>query len=65
MTHDHKLITIRAMKQYGGSFVKALAEAYLLADEDNAAKIEYAFPLYISKYGPGSAMFDAISKVEA
>ena len=65
MTHDEKLITIRAMKAYGGSFVKALAETYLLADLFNSKRIEGAFPEYVQKYGPGSAMFDAMSKVEA
>lgn len=56
MTHDEKLITIRAMKMYGGSFVKVLAELWLLADEENAARIEKAWPEYVSKYGPGMPM---------
>lgn len=64
MTHDQKLITIRAMKAHGGSFVRALAEALLFADSDNQAKIEQAFPNYMAKYGPGSAMFDATKRVE-
>lgn len=65
MTHDQKFITIRAMGRYGGSFVKSLAETYLIADEDNASRIEAAFPEYMEMYGPGGAMFEAMSKVEA
>jgi hypothetical protein len=50
VTHDDKLKVIRAMKEFGGSFVKALAQAWLYADEDNCAKIEAAWPEYIAKY---------------
>lgn len=65
MTHDEKLITIRAMKAYGGGFVKSLAGTYQLADDDNAARIEAAWPEYMAKYGPGGEMFEMMSKVEA
>lgn len=50
MNHDAKLQVIGAMLRYGGSFVKALATAWQLADDSNAAKIEAAFPDYIEKY---------------
>ena len=63
MTHDEKLITIRAMDAYGGSFVKALAQAWLLADEDNCRRIEAAFPEYMQKYGPGGALANRMMKV--
>ena len=62
MTHNEKLITIKAMQMYGGSFVKALAAAWLLADDDNAAKIEHAFPAYMAKYGPNSGMYAEAAK---
>ena len=65
MTHDQKLITVRAMKQYGGSFVQALAAALLLADVTNVQRLEGAFPEYMMKYGPGSDMYAAMEKVEA
>jgi hypothetical protein len=52
MTYDDKLATIRNMKAYGGGFVKALAEAFLLSDENNQKRIEDAFPEYMDKYGP-------------
>lgn len=50
MTHDEKLEVIRAMQQTGGSFVSALAEAWLRADEDNSKRIQDAFPDYIARY---------------
>lgn len=65
MTHDEKLITIRAMDAYGGSFVKALARAWLLADENNELRLEKAFPEYMEKYGPGGELFAAMEKVLA
>lgn len=38
------------MKVYGGSFVKALAHAMLLADEANFAVLKGAFPVYWNHY---------------
>ena len=35
--------TIEAMRQHGGSFVRALAEAWLRGDELNRQKIEAAW----------------------
>jgi hypothetical protein len=42
--------TIEAMSTFGGSFVKALAEAARRADSSNLARIKIAFPEYWSKY---------------
>lgn len=42
--------TIQAMSKYGGSFVKALAEAARRADPANLAKIKKAWPEYWSEY---------------
>jgi hypothetical protein len=39
-----------AMLAYGGSFVKALARAYQLADSDNQAKIRLAFDNLFRNY---------------
>jgi len=39
-----------AMKQYGGSFVKALGDALLHADIKNVARIKTAFPDYYYEY---------------
>lgn len=65
MTHDEKLITVRAMKKWGGSFVKSLAGTWLLADDDNDHRIQAAFPEYMASYGPGSAKFNATEQEEA
>jgi len=42
--NDAELATIEAMKFYGGSFIYALAEAYLRADSVNQAKIRDTWP---------------------
>lgn len=50
MRTDQDLKTIDAMKRYGGSFVKALAEAALHADPDNLKRIKTAFPEYWERF---------------
>lgn len=39
-----------AMSRFGGSFVKALAEAWFRADSDNHAKLYAAFAEYYDRY---------------
>jgi hypothetical protein len=41
---------IQAMKQYGGSFIRALGEAYRLADTSNRETLRKAFPDYFKLY---------------
>lgn len=48
---DHDLEIIKAMVQYGGSFVKHLGEAARFADADNLQRLKTAFPEYWAKYG--------------
>ena len=62
MTRNEQIYTAKAMKRFGGSFVKALGEALLLADEENADRIANAFPHYMEKYGPPSAMYAEIER---
>lgn len=50
VNHDEKLDMVDAMKRFGGSFVKALAECFILADDLNLAKLEQAFPEYVKQY---------------
>lgn len=50
MTSEEKYAAVRLMQQIGGSFVKALAEAYRRADAQNAARIEGAFPEIFADY---------------
>jgi hypothetical protein len=50
MEHDEKLEMIRAMKKYGGSFVVALSECFMLADHNNLRRLCAAFPEYVKQY---------------
>jgi hypothetical protein len=43
--------TMRAMKQFGGGFVKALADALAQADHINREKIQNTWPEYMQQYG--------------
>lgn len=53
--------TIDTMMEYGGSFVRKLGAAALVADPDNLAKIKQTWPDYWSQY---SRMAQQISEVE-
>ena len=41
---DNDYLILEAMSVYGGSFVKALAVAARMADNENYAKLKAAFP---------------------
>ena len=45
---DYKVIKI--MDQYGGRFIKRLADLFLVADDDNRKRLKEAFPEYWIKY---------------
>jgi len=45
-----KLEVAETMMKYGGSFVKALGRALLLADNNNTKKIKKCFKEYWEKY---------------
>lgn len=49
---DFKLDVIQNMKEYGGSFVQALAVAIQKADDTNLDKIHAVFQNYIDQYDP-------------
>ena len=49
MTED-QMEVVGMMRVYGGSFVKALAHAMLLADAVNFAVLRDAFPVYWKHY---------------
>lgn len=44
------LEVIAAMAQYGGSFVKSLAECFAHADRNNYEKLKSTFPEYWDQY---------------
>lgn len=58
-------LTLRAMTQHGGDFVKALGAAWKLADPINQARIAQAFPNVVVQYGPGSAPYAETARQEA
>ena len=41
---------VQAMHKFGGSFVKALAQAFDAADAENIARLKMAFPEYWLEY---------------
>lgn len=47
---DEEMKIVEAMKTYGGSFVKALAEAYIRADHYNRGKIRATWDDYWNTY---------------
>lgn len=54
---------IEAMRVYGGSFVKALADALALADRENERRIRKAFPDVIDRYRDLAARADQVESV--
>ena len=56
LDQDTKLRVVNNMKKYGGSFVKALADCILSADNQNLVKLMNAFPEYINEYMPANWM---------
>ena len=50
LTRDEMLAMAGAMHRYGGSFVKALSECFLLADGNNKTRLYRAFPKYVKQY---------------
>jgi hypothetical protein len=54
-------MVIETMMEYGGSFVRKLGAAALVADPENLRKIKNAWPDYWSKY---QRMAQQLSEVE-
>lgn len=48
--HNEDMAVLTTMARYGGSFVKALAEAGFRADSINLARIKAAWPDYWQQY---------------
>ena len=49
-TKVEMLDVYKEMRKYGGSFVRALAEAFVYADENNLERLKTAFPEIWGKY---------------
>jgi hypothetical protein len=52
--HDRDKYVIELMDELGGDFVRALAQAAALADDDNLRHLKAAFPELWLKYGRGA-----------
>lgn len=50
VTHDEVLEMADAMRTYGGGFVKALAECFVRADEEQLQRLVGAFPDLVQHY---------------
>jgi hypothetical protein len=50
LSHDEMLRMVSAMNRYGGAFVHALSECFILADSDNLVRLLRAFPEYVEQY---------------
>lgn len=64
MTSAQQAQTNRAMAQFGGSFVDALARAWRLADATNGPRLMEAFPEIVSKYGPDGDLYRHVTTKE-
>jgi hypothetical protein len=52
LTSQQQWKTLWNMREYGGGFASNLAEAWLIADSGNSARLAQAFPDMIDKYNP-------------
>ena len=52
LDQDTRLAIVGNMRQFGGSFVQALATCIMAADKMNLIKLESAFENYIKEYHP-------------
>ena len=50
--------TVRTAHHYGGSFLRKIAEAAMIADPRNRNRVLDAFPEIVARYGPGSAFYN-------
>lgn len=62
---DADINTIAAMSEFGGAFVKQLAELCYHADHANLCRIKEAFPEYWDRYTHIHASREQIEKVQA
>ena len=58
MTQNEVTLTFRACQSHGGSFMRTLATAGLIADPENVAKILRTWPEIEAVYGPGSKFYE-------
>ena len=49
-SREEMFLMVARMQRYGGSFVQALAECFIHADQDNLDRLYRAFPEYVKEY---------------
>ena len=59
INNDDAFFTARAMRMFGGSFVRELGRLIEVADADNTQRILTAWPEYFAEYGPGTEFFNS------
>jgi hypothetical protein len=57
MNHPQTIHTLNTAAHFGGSFIKQLAFAALLADPSNRGRVLAAFPEIEDTYGPMTAFY--------
>lgn len=57
LTQSEIFHTFKAAQVHGGSFMRALASAGIVADPDNIGKILRTWPELKATYGPGTAFY--------
>ncbi len=62
ITRDEMLEMVVAMRRYGGGFVRALAECFILADTDNLRRLYAAFPQYVIQYNQMARLDKVLDK---
>lgn len=58
-TAEEQIWTLHTAARFAGSFYKALANAGLLADPQNRARLFKAWPELTASYGPGTSFYEA------
>lgn len=60
MTPTQQHHTLKTAIRYGGNFIRTLAAAGLLADQNNLDRIFASFPELITTYGPASPFYSEL-----
>jgi hypothetical protein len=60
MTANDQRRTLLTAVEYGGSFMRAIANAGLHADPDNRQRIFIAFPELVTCFGPQTMLYQRL-----
>lgn len=62
MTEAERRITLMAMAEFGGNFVRSLAVTWRLADTMNSIRLGTVMGDYVRTYGPGSPQYAMVER---